>query len=111
MKYLPDEYLEFERTVKYKSEYDQGEILTITGAGGNPKRITENLTINMGSFLKRKSYRSYSSDLKVHIPANSIYLPRFTGRYGKEEFIDENTDTPLNPQNHLFNARYLRRGR
>lgn len=73
-------------------------MFAIAGAGRNHNRITENLSISVGSFLKGKFCRSYSSDLKVHIPANSLYTyPDLLVVCGKEEFVDENTDTLLNP--------------
>ncbi len=71
----------------------------MAGAGRNHNRITENLSISVGSFLRGKSCRTYSSDLKVHIPANSLYTyPDLLVVCGKEQFLDENTDTLLNPK-------------
>ncbi|MPR33173.1 Uma2 family endonuclease [Salmonirosea aquatica] len=93
------EYLEFEREAEYKSEYYQGEMFAMAGAGRNHNRITENLSIDIGFFLKGKSCRSYSSDLRIHIPANSLYTyPDLLVVCGKEEFIDEKNDTLLNPK-------------
>lgn len=71
----------------------------MAGAGRNHNRITENLSIDIGFFLKGKSCRSYSSDLKIHIPDNGLYTyPDLLVVCGKEEFLDENTDTLLNPK-------------
>ena len=71
--YSQDEYLEMEREVDYKSEYFQGEIFAMASAGLNHNRITENISIDIGSCLKGKSCKSYSSDLRIHIPVNGLY--------------------------------------
>lgn len=98
-KISPEEYLELEREADYKSEYYQGEVFAMAGAGRNHNRITENLSISVGSFLRGKSCRTYSSDLKVHIPANSLYTyPDLLVVCGKEQFVDDKTDTLLNPR-------------
>lgn len=98
-KISPEEYLELEREADFKSEYFQGEVFAMAGAGRNHNRITENLSIDIGFFLKGKSCRSYSSDLKIHIPDNGLYTyPDLLVVCGKEEFLDENTDTLLNPK-------------
>lgn len=96
--FTPQEYLELEREAEYKSEYYQGEIFAMAGASRNHNRITENLSIDIGLFLKGKSCRSYSSDFRTHIPANGLYTyPDLLVVCGKEEYIDEEFDTLLNP--------------
>lgn len=96
--YSEEEYLEMEREAEYKSEYYRGEIFAMAGAGFNHNRITENLSIEIGSFLKGKSCRGYSSDLRIHIPENGLYTyPDFLIICGKNEFLDDKKDTILNP--------------
>lgn len=98
-KISPEEYLELEREADYKSEYFQGEVFAMAGAGRNHNRITANLGGEMYIFLKGKSCRSYSSDLKVHIPDNGLYTyPDLLVVCGKEQFVDDKTDTLLNPR-------------
>lgn len=98
-KISPEEYLELEREADYKSEYFQGEVFAMAGAGRNHNRITENLSIDIGFFLKGKSCRSYSSDLKIHIPDNGLYTyPDLLVVCGEEQFVDDKTDTLLNPR-------------
>ena len=69
----PEEYLELEREAEFKSEYYQGEMFPMAVTGRNHNRIKYNLSGEIGSFLKGKSCRSYSSDFRVHIPANTLY--------------------------------------
>lgn len=96
--YSQDEYLEMEREADYKSEYFRGEIFAMAGAGFNHNRITENISIEIGSFLKGKSCKSYSSDLRIHIPINGLYTyPDFLIICGKNEYLDIRKDTVLNP--------------
>lgn len=96
--FTPQEYLELERAAEYKSEYYQGEIFAMAGASRNHNRITENLSIDIGFFLKGKSCRSYSSDFRTHIPANGLYTyPDLLVVCGKEEYVDGEFDTLLNP--------------
>jgi Uma2 family endonuclease len=96
--YTEQEYLELERAAEYKSEYYRGEIFAMAGAGRNHNRITENLSIEIGVFLKGKGCQSFSSDMRVHIPENTLYTyPDFLIVCGEPEFLDRQTDTLLNP--------------
>jgi len=97
-KYSEEEYLDMEREADYKSEYYRGEIFAMAGAGFNHNRINENLSGEFHQRLKGKSCKGYSSDLRVHIPANGLYTyPDFLIICGKNEFLDDKKDTILNP--------------
>lgn len=97
-RYSEDEYLELEREADYKSEYYRGEIFAMAGAGHNHNRIVENLSIEIGSFFKGKSCRTYSSDQRIHIPANGLYTyPDLLIVCGKNEYLDNKRDTITNP--------------
>ncbi|WP_221394119.1 Uma2 family endonuclease [Dyadobacter sp. NIV53] len=96
--YSQEEYLEMEREADYKSEYYRGEIFAMAGASHNHNRITENMSIDIGSFLKGKSCRTYSSDLRMYIPSNGLYTyPDLLIVCGKNEYRDDKKDTVLNP--------------
>ena len=96
--YSAEEYLELERAADYKSEYYRGEIFAMAGAGFNHNRITSNLSIEIGLSLKGKSCQSFSSDMRVHIPENTLYTyPDLVIFCGKPNFQDDKTDTLLNP--------------
>ena len=96
--YSEGEYLELERDASYKSEYYRGEIFAMAGASHNHNRIVENLSITVGSYFKGKSCRTYSSDQRLHIPANGLYTyPDLLIICGKNEYLDEKKDTILNP--------------
>ena len=92
------EYLEEERKALTKSEYYKGEVYAMSGASKNHNRIVASIIITIGQFLKSKSYRIYPSDLRVHNPENGLYTyPDVTIVCGKEEYLDEEFDTLLNP--------------
>jgi Uma2 family endonuclease len=96
--YSQEEYLEMEREADYKSEYYRGEIFAMAGAGHNHNRINENLSIEIGGFLKGKSCRTYSNDMRLHIPENGLYTyPDLLIICGKNEYLDDKKDTIVNP--------------
>jgi Uma2 family endonuclease len=96
--YTQQEYLEMERAAEYKSEYYRGEIFAMSGARFNHNRIKENLSLEVGVFLTGKGCQSLSSDMRVHIPENTLYTyPDLLIVCGKPEFLDDHTDTLLNP--------------
>lgn len=96
--YTQEEYLELERAAEYKSEYYRGEIFAMSGAKFNHNRIKENLSVEIGLFLKGKPCSSLSSDMRVHIPENTLYTyPDILIVCGEPEFQDDHLDTLLNP--------------
>jgi Uma2 family endonuclease len=97
-RYSEEEYLELEREADYKSEYYRGEIFAMAGAGHNHNRIVENLSIEIGGFLKGKPCRTYSSDLRIHIPASGLYTyPDLLIICGRNEYHDNKKDNIINP--------------
>jgi Uma2 family endonuclease len=96
--YSEKEYLELERDAEYKSEYYRGEIFAMAGASPNHNRIKENLSIEIGGFLKGKSCQSFSSDMRLHIPQNGLYTyPDLLVVCGRLEFSESDEDTLVNP--------------
>jgi Uma2 family endonuclease len=93
-----EEYLETERAATYKSEYYQGEIFAMAGAGNNHNIITANLTGMLYGFLRGKGCTVYPSDMRLHIPENGLYTyPDVMVICGKKEFLDDKKDTMTNP--------------
>lgn len=96
--YTEQEYLELERAAEYKSEYYRGEIFAMAGAGFNHNRITENMSGELYIALRGKSCQSFSRDMRVHIPENTLYTyPDLLIVCGKPELLDQQKDTVLNP--------------
>ena len=54
--YTLEEYLELEEKALYKSEYHDGEIITMTGVTGNDNKITLAIAAILLYALRRKKY-------------------------------------------------------
>jgi Uma2 family endonuclease len=93
-----EEYLETERVALIKHEYYQGEIFTRSGASLPHNIIFRNTFCTLYNKLKGKKCQPFSSDLRVHIPKNSLFTyPDITIICGTPETLDENFDTITNP--------------
>ena len=96
--YTQEEYLAFERKSLEKHEYYQGEIFDMAGTRVNHNRVQMNFTGEVRAFLKGKSCDVYGSDLRIHIPSNTLYTyPDALIVCGEPELVDEEFDTVLNP--------------
>ena len=96
--YSPQEYLQMEREANYKSEYFQGEIFAMAGASFNHNIVNENCSVLIGSFLRKKPCQSFSRDMKLHIPANTLYTyPDLMIVCGDKKFVDGEKDIIMNP--------------
>jgi len=95
--YTPEQYLKIERQALRKSEYYQGEILLMAGASRNHNRIKDNVGGELYTFLKGKDCQYFSSDMRLHIPENSLFTyPDLMVICGKIETLDKEEDTVLN---------------
>lgn len=68
-----EEYLRFEKETNQKYEYFRGEIFAMAGAGSRHNVIFKNLYLDLGNKLKGKACQPYGSDLRIHIPENTLY--------------------------------------
>ena len=68
-----EEYLQFEKASRDKHEYFKGEIFAMAGAGARHNVIFSNFFISVGIQLKGKPCKPYGSDLRIHIPENSLF--------------------------------------
>lgn len=71
--YTIEEYLEMERASAVKHEYYQGEIFAMAGAGDRHNWMFTNIFIGLGIQLKDNPCRPYGSDMRMHIPENTLY--------------------------------------
>lgn len=95
-----EEYLTQERRAEYKSEFFQGEIFAMAGASRAHNVLVSRLLGEMYAHVKsnRKPCMVYPSDMRLHIPENSLYTyPDLMVVCGKEYFLDSESDTLLNP--------------
>ena len=94
----PEEYSIVERQALDKSEFFNGEIIPIAGVTRNHNRINENLSVLIGTFLKENSCQSFSSDVRVHLPATGLYAyPDIVIVCGEPELLPDGFENLLNP--------------
>ncbi|MBO9565627.1 MAG: Uma2 family endonuclease [Niastella sp.] len=97
-KYTIEEYLESEAKSDIKREYYKGELFAMSGATLPHNIITVNLLISLGILLNGKSCRPFNSDLRIHIPENTLFTyPDISIICGKPETLNDDNFNALNP--------------
>lgn len=106
-KFTIEEYLAFESASAQKHEYYKGEIflmeghkdmLAMSGAGSRHNKIFTNLFGNIFSQLKGKPCPPYGSDMRVHIPENTLFTyPDISIFCGDIIPSDEDKDSVIQP--------------
>jgi len=66
------EYVRWEKLSEIKHEFFKGEIFALAGASKKHNKIFSNLFTALGIRLKDKPCQPYGSDLRIHIPENSL---------------------------------------
>lgn len=90
------EYLAFERAASEKHEYHQGEIFAMSGAGRRHNILFSNLFISLGSLLKGRPCFPYGSDMRLHIPQNTLFTyPDISIYCGEMKQLDD--DNAMEP--------------
>ena len=96
--YTPQEYLRLERDADYKSEYFKGEIFAMAWASENHNMISRRVSGALYNNLQGKKCTHYSADMKLHIPANTLYTyPDLMVVCGDKQFVDGEKDIIMNP--------------
>lgn len=72
-KFTEEEYLEWEDQQEEKHEFYQGEIFAMAGAGARHNVIQVNTLLGLKLRLQGKPCQPYGSDLRLHIPSNTLY--------------------------------------
>jgi Uma2 family endonuclease len=94
----PADYLSMERETLHKHEYYRGEVFAMSGASIHHNDVFSNLFGYLSSKLKGKNCKPYGSDLRIHIPLNTLYTyPDISIICGKPETTDNSFDTITNP--------------
>jgi len=93
-----EEYLELENTSSDKHEYYAGEVFMMSGAKLNHNLIFTNIFGLLSSTLKGKTCKPFGSDLRIHIPENSLFTyPDITIICGKTQSLNDDEMNFLNP--------------
>ncbi len=99
LKYITEEsFLEFERLATEKHEYFKGKVFAMSGASIPHNKIFSNTFGELSYKLKGKKCQPFGSDLRIHIPRNTLFTyPDISIIYGEIETTDDKFDTITNP--------------
>lgn len=90
------EFLAFEREASEKHEYFRGEVFGMSGAGKRHNFIFGNLFGFLVNKLKGTSCRPFGSDMRLHIPENTLFTyPDISVYCGEMKVMDE--DNAIEP--------------
>lgn len=92
-----EEYLAFERGSQEKHEYYKGEVFAMSGAGPRHNVIFLNLFTSIGHLLKGKPCFPYGSDMRLHIPENTLFTYPDISIYCGALNDDLREDNAINP--------------
>ena len=85
----PEEYLEIEREAEFKSEYFNGEIFALAGAGFHHNIISLNIASSLLNKLKDKDCFVFSNDMRLYIKEHLLYTyPDIMIACGEIKFLD-----------------------
>lgn len=97
-KFTMQEYLAMEKASDVKHEFYKGEIFAMSGAGARHNIISVNLTVALHKQLEGKPCRPYGSDMRIHIPENTLYTyPDISIICGDIISADDDADTATQP--------------
>lgn len=96
--YTPEQYLELELGAETRSEYRNGEIVTMTGGTPTHNRMSGNLYIVLRLGLRSQPYEVFHVDQRLWIPEVSLYVyPDVMVLPKPVELQVGRTDTVVNP--------------
>jgi Uma2 family endonuclease len=96
--YTPEEYLELEEAAEFKNEYQDGDIVPMTGGTTNHNKIALNFAANLKFGLKGQKYDIYIGDVRLWIPRYRQYTyPDVMVIQGEPVYTGTNTTTVMNP--------------
>lgn len=92
------EYLAMEKTAEVKHEFYRGEIFAMAGAGRKHNIIFKNAFGQLFMLLQGKPCQPYGSDLRIHIPENTLFTyPDISVICGEIMTAKEDEDTAILP--------------
>jgi Uma2 family endonuclease len=97
-KWTIEEFLQLENDAAEKHEYYQGEIFAMSGAKLSHVLITRNTLVGLSGRLSGKPCQPYGSDLRVHIPSNTLFTyPDISVFCDEVETMNDDEMNSLNP--------------
>jgi Uma2 family endonuclease len=94
----PEQYLEAERSAEFRHEYYNGQTYAMSGGSFQHGQIIGNLTIELGTGLKRRPCSVVPNDLRLRVSPDGLYTyPDVIVVCGDPRFADGRLDTLVNP--------------
>ena len=94
----PEQYLEIERAAEFRSEYFQGEMFAMAGAGWVHNQIVWRAVRHFGNQLASRRCEVMTADQRVRVNATGLFVyPDIVVVCGKPQFLDNQFDTLVNP--------------
>ena len=95
--YSPEEYLRLEEVAEFRSEYQDGRIIPMTGGTPNHNQIAGNFYGNLNFSTKGQPCQVFINDLRLWIPSKRLYTyPDVMLVAGKLELAEGRKDTITN---------------
>ena len=91
--YTPEEYLALEETAIDKSEYHDGEIVTMTGGTTNHNKLALNFCRKFPLTIKEQDYEIFINDVRLWISQNRRYFYPDIMVIQEEPIYQENNQT------------------
>jgi len=96
--YTPEEYLALEETAIDKSEYHDGEIVTIPGGTTNHNKLAGNFCRKFPLTIKEQNYEIFINDVRLWIPQTRRYVyPDIMVIQGEPVYQENNQTVVTNP--------------
>lgn len=95
--YTVDEYRNFEKTSLNKNEYFDGNISASNGSSRRHNLIVSNITIAVGSRLRKHQSDIYVNNMQVKLSDNAFCYPDVVIVKDNPKFLNNETDVLLNP--------------
>ena len=96
--FTEEEYLSLERSSELRHEFFEGEIFAMSGTSFRHNLIFTNIFGDLAYKLKNKPCRPFGSNMRVHIPENTLYTyPDISIFCSDFDFIDMKDDSIHSP--------------
>jgi Uma2 family endonuclease len=99
LKYTYAEYLALEQRSEFKHEYFAGRVYAMSGGTPEHGRLAAQIILLLGEQLRGKPCVTFTSDVRVRIPATDVALyPDVSVLCGKLERAEDDHDAVTNPR-------------
>ncbi len=93
-----EEYLQQEEQAEFKSEYIDGQIVSMTGGTTNHNQIVGNIYAELNFAFNKLDYRVYMGDVRLWIPEKRIFTyPDIMVIQANPIYYENRKDTIINP--------------